>query len=147
MPVSLENRIVLVVGASSGIGYETATLFARQGARVMASARREDRLLGLQASLAREGHEIGITPADASHVNEMQELVRRTRTHMGDVDILVYATGTNTPDRSMKRLTAEVWETMLGVNLNGAYYITQALLPAMRERRSGHLIYVASVSG
>jgi len=65
----------------------------------------------------------------------------------GPVDVLVYATGTNVPDRAMKRLTVEIWDTMLGVNLSGAYYITRALLPAMRERKTGHLIYIASISG
>lgn len=147
MPVSLKDRIVLVVGASSGIGRETVILFAREGARVMASARREDRLRGLQTDLAKEGHAIEIFPADASNAAEMEHLAEETRKQIGDIDILVYATGTNTPDRSMKLLTAETWDTMLGVNLNGAYYITRAVLPYMREARSGYLIYISSISG
>ena len=59
---------------------------------------------------------------------------------------VVYVTGDNTPDRSLKRLTPEIWDAMVSVNLNGAYYATHAVLPAMRERGAGHLIYVASVS-
>jgi NADP-dependent 3-hydroxy acid dehydrogenase YdfG len=147
MMVSLKDRVVLVVGASSGIGRETAVLFARDGARVMASARREDRLRGLQDELAGEGHAIEILAADASNAAEMTRLAETARERLGPVDILVYATGTNVPDRAMKRLNEEIWDMMLGVNLSGAYYITRAVLPSMRERKSGHLIYIASISG
>src|SRR5438105_3021860 len=131
MPVTLENQVVLVLGASSGIGRETAALFAREGARVIAVARREDRLRKLQSALAAEGHSMEIAAADAADPLAMQQLADRA----GAVDVLVYATGDNIPDRSMKRLTVEVWDMMLAVNLNGAYYITRAVLPGMRERR------------
>ena len=74
MPISLKDQVVLVVGASSGIGRETAALFARDGARVMASARRQDRLKALQTELANAGHNISILPADASKPNDMDRL-------------------------------------------------------------------------
>jgi serine 3-dehydrogenase (NADP+) len=77
----------------------------------------------------------------------MERLAQHTHTKLGSIDILVFATGTNTPDRSMKRLTTEIWDTMLSVNLNGAYYITRAVLPSMREKGAGHLIYISSISG
>ncbi len=147
MLVSLKGQGVLIVGASSGIGRETAVLFAREGANVTASARREDRLRGLQHDLAEEGFPIEITSADASNAAEMEQLAGRARARFGSLDILVYSAGTNTPDRSMKRLTQDIWDMMLSVNLNGAYYATRAVLPAMRERGSGHLIYVSSISG
>lgn len=147
MPVDLKNQTALVVGASSGIGYETAVLLAREGVRVMASARREDRLKKLQRALADEGHAIEILPADASSAAQMEELARETRARLGELDILVYVTGTNIKDRSLKRLNTAIWDMMINVNLNGAYYITHAVLPAMRQRGSGHLIYVSSVSG
>jgi serine 3-dehydrogenase len=147
MPVTLKDQVVLVVGASSGIGRETAVLFAREGARVMAAARREHRLQELQLSLAGEGHAIEIASADASQASAMQDLVRLTRERLGEIDILVYATGTNIMDRALTRLNTELWDMMMSVNLNGAYYTTHAVLPAMRERRSGHLIYIASISG
>jgi serine 3-dehydrogenase len=113
----------------------------------MAAARREDRLRGLQSSLAEEGFAIEISSADASNAPAMEHLAQHTRTRLGEIDILVYATGTNIPDRTMKRLNTDLWDMMIGVNLNGAYYITRAVLPAMRERGSGHLIYIASISG
>jgi NADP-dependent 3-hydroxy acid dehydrogenase YdfG len=147
MPVQLKNQVVLVVGASSGIGRATAVLFAREGARVMASARREDRLRSLQRQLAEEGHAIEIVPADAANAKEMEQLAQKTHAQLGSIDVLVYATGTNTPDRAMKRLTTEIWDMMLSVNLNGAYYITRAVLPSMREKGAGHLIYISSISG
>src|SRR6266849_3736289 len=147
MPVSLKDQVVLVLGASSGIGRETAILFAREGARVVASARRGDRLRALQEQLAKEGHPIDIAPADASASGEMEQLAERTLANFGKIDVLVYVTGTNAPDRSMKRLNHKIWDMLLSVNLNGAYYITSAVLPRMREAGSGHLIYISSISG
>lgn len=147
MPISLEKQVVLVVGASSGIGRATAALFAREGASVMASARREDRLRDLQAEAAKEGRAIEFAPADASDAAAMAELAKRTCDRFGTIDILVYATGTNVPDRAMKRMNPDIWDMMLSVNLSGAYYITHAVLPLMRERASGHLIYISSISG
>src|SRR6202790_1644022 len=147
MPVSLKDQVVLVVGASSGIGRESAVLFAREGARVVASARRGDRLRRLQDELAKEGHPIEISPADTSNADKMEQLAQPTRLLFGNGGILVYAAGTNTPDRAMKRLNPQLWDMMLSVNLSGAYYITRAVLPSMREKGAGHLIYISSISG
>jgi hypothetical protein len=119
------------------MGRETAVLFAREGARVVASARREQRLIELRAQLAGEGHVIEIYPADASDVAAMNGLASFAQGAFGGVDILVYATGTNTPDRALTRLTPAVWDMMLSVNLNGAYYATQAVLPIMRDLSGG----------
>jgi NADP-dependent 3-hydroxy acid dehydrogenase YdfG len=147
MPVSLKGQVVLVLGASSGIGRETAVLFAREGARVIASARRGDRLRSLQQQVVKEGHSLDIAAADAANAGEMEQLAERTRDQCGKIDVMVYVTGTNIPDRSMKRLNPRIWDTMLSVNLNGAYYITNAVLPSMRQAGAGHLIYVSSISG
>jgi serine 3-dehydrogenase len=147
MSATLGNQVVLVVGASSGIGRETAVLFARSGARMMASARREERLRDLKESLTREGRTVETFAADASDASQMDRLAEVTRECLGEIDILVFATGMNVPDRSMRRLTTGIWDRMVSVNLNGAYYITRAVLPAMRERGAGHLIYISSVSG
>lgn len=147
MPVSVENQVILVIGASSGIGRESAVLFARAGARVMASARREERLRQLQEALAAEGRSIGIFAADAGDPVQMEHLAQHTRAVLGEIDVLVFATGINVPDRAMARLTTEIWDSVVHINLNGAYYATRAVLPAMRARRAGHLIYISSVSG
>lgn len=147
MLVSLNGQVVLIVGASSGIGRSAAMLFAREGAKVVAAARREDRLQSLKDELARERHEIMVRRADASIPTDMQHLAEDTLEKFGRVDILVFATGTNIPERSMVRLTPELWKSLVDTNLNGAFYATHAVLPSMRAAGSGHLIYISSISG
>ena len=141
--VSLDKQVVLVVGASSGIGRETAVLFAKEGARVMAAARRAERLRALKE----EFPSVETAVADASDAAAMERLASETVSRLGPIDILVYNTGTNVKDRALTRLNPQIWDMMLATNLNGAYYITRAVLPAMRERKSGHIIFVASISG
>ena len=140
MPVSLKDQVVIVVGASSGMGRDTALLFAKEGAKVMASARRADRLAEL------ERHGIAIPPADATDAAAMEALAQATLQRFGRIDILVFATGTNIPDRALTRLTPELWNMMVSVNLNGAYYATRAVLPAMREQKAGSIYYISSKS-
>lgn len=147
MPVSLRDKVVLVVGASSGIGRACARLFAGEGARVMAAARRENRLVELRDEAKAAGQAIEIQVSDAGRAEDMDELAKQTRERLGRVDFLVYVSGTNVPNRAMSRLDAGTWDRVVNVNLNGAYYATRAVLPAMREARSGYLIYVSSISG
>jgi serine 3-dehydrogenase len=143
MSVSIQNQTVLIVGASSGIGRAATVLFAREGAKVVAAARREDRLQALKQELAKEQRDITVRVADASKPEEMQHLAQT----VGKIDILVFVAGTNTPDRSMERLSPEIWNTLVEVNLNGAFYATHAVLPSMRSAGAGHLIYISSISG
>lgn len=146
MPVSLKDQVVLVVGASSGIGRATAAMFAAEGAKVMASARRADRLESLKAEAAAQGHSLDVFAADATKPTQVEALVAATREKLGPVQILVYVTGTNTPDRSLKRLKPPIWDDMIATNLNGAFYCAQAVLGEMRDARFGHLIFVSSTS-
>jgi NADP-dependent 3-hydroxy acid dehydrogenase YdfG len=146
MAERLTNQVVMIIGASSGIGRETAKLFAKEGAKVMAAARREERLRTLQTELAGAGFTIEIGVADASKVEDMERLAEETRTKLGEPDILVYNTGTNIKDRALTALKPARWDMMVAVNMSGAFYATQAVLPGMRTRKSGHLIYVASIS-
>ena len=147
MPVSVSGQVAVIVGASSGIGRAAAVLFAREGSKVVAAARREDRLQSLKDEMAREQRTITVRRADASVVEDMQQLAQETLQQFGRIDILVVASGINTPDRSMERLTPQIWNSLIDVNLNGAFYATHAILPSMRSAGSGHLIYVSSVSG
>jgi NADP-dependent 3-hydroxy acid dehydrogenase YdfG len=144
--MGLKDSVVLVIGASSGMGRETAMQFAREGANVMASARREERLLRLKDQLAEEGRTIEVYAADATDPAAMDRLAAATLEQFGRIEVLVYATGTNTPDRALTRLTPPVWDMMLAVNLNGAYYATQAVLPHMRQRKAGLIFYLSSRS-
>src|SRR6516225_3205344 len=123
MPVTLKNQVVLIAGASSGIGRETAVLFAKEGARVMAAARREERL----RQLSQEHPKIQTAVADASDAAAMERLAAETRERLGEIDILVYSTGTNIKDRALPRLSVPLWDKMVNTNLNGAYYLTRAV--------------------
>ncbi len=147
MPVSVSGQVAVIVGASSGIGRAAAVLFAREGSKVVAAARRQDRLQSLKDEMASEQRAITVRRADASVVEDMQQLAREALQQFGRIDILVVASGINTPDRSMERLTPQIWNSLIDVNLNGAFYATHAILPSMRSAGSGHLIYVSSVSG
>jgi serine 3-dehydrogenase len=147
MLVSLSGQVAVIVGASSGVGRAAAVLFAREGAKVVAAARREDRLQSLKQELAREQRDITVRQADASNAKDMQQLAQATLEQFGRIDILVFASGTNTPDRTMERLTPEIWNSLIDTNLNGAFYATHAILPSMRKAGSGHLIYISSISG
>ncbi len=138
----LSNVPTLITGASSGIGRATALLMARAGAKVTAAARREDRLRELQS----ESPDIAIVPTDLSDPAQVAGMAEKAKAHHGPTRILVYAAGTNHPDRSLRRLTPAVWDNLLQVNLTGAYHATQAVLPEMRAARDGYLVYVASIS-
>ena len=147
MPVSLKDQVALVVGASSGIGRSIAVGLATEGCRVMAAARRLERLESLREELSKSGGTAAIQTGDASRVEDMEDLAKRTIATFGHIDLMVYATGTNTPDRALQRLTPQVWNELVRVNLDGAYYATRAVLPHMREKQSGHLIFISSISG
>jgi serine 3-dehydrogenase (NADP+) len=147
MSVSLSGQVVVIVGASSGIGRASAVLFVREGAKVVAAARRDDRLQSLKDELAKEQRDITVRRADASSVEDMQQLAQAALEKFGRIDILVFASGTNTPDRAMERLTPDIWNSLIDTNLNGAFYATHAILPSMRKAGGGHLIYISSISG
>ncbi len=103
---------MVVIGASSGIGRQTAVLFAREGAKAYA-ARREARLKDSRDGDGR-GRKDATHAADSTRVADMDELMRSTRERFGEIDALVYATGDNTPDRQLTRLTPEIWDAMAG---------------------------------
>jgi len=146
MPASLKDQVVLVVGASSGIGRSTALLFAAEGAKVMAAARRGDRLETLKAEAASAGTPIETCVCDVTDVNQVESMAAATRAAFGRIQILVFVTGTNTTERALPRLKPAIWDDMIATNLNGAYYCAQAVLPEMREAKFGHMIFVSSTS-
>jgi len=147
MPRSLKDQVVVVVGASSGVGRAAAVMMAREGAKVMASARRKDRLEQWKREMAAEGHAVETFVADATDPAQMDALALAAREKFGPIQILVYATGTNTRERTLRNLRPPIWRELLSTNLDGAFYATHAVLPAMREARSGHIIYISSTSG
>lgn len=141
----LSGKTAVVTGASSGIGLATANLFADAGAKVHAAARR----LGAIEEGAGEGRtSSGALVPHALDVTD-PEAVGQTVARIGEgsgIDVLVCAAGTNVKGRRLEELTPEVWETMLAVNLSGAFYAVRAALPYLRAS-SGLVILISSVSG
>ncbi|MEO6804381.1 MAG: SDR family oxidoreductase [Granulicella sp.] len=143
----LNDQTVLVVGASSGIGRAVALMAARSGAIVYAAARRQARLDDLQSEIEAENLRLSVHKADATHLDDMIALVDRVEHECGRIDIAVYATGTNSPDRSMRAMTPATWNDIIETNLNGAFYMSHAVLPVMRKGGAGHIIYISSTAG
>jgi NAD(P)-dependent dehydrogenase (short-subunit alcohol dehydrogenase family) len=140
----LAGTNALIVGASSGMGRATALRFAAEGAAVALAARREEELAALAAEIEASGGRALAVPADVRDAAAVDRMVERVREAFGRLDVLVYATGTNIPDRSLERLTRETWEMMLATNLTGAFYCTQAALPIMRAQGGGLILYLAT---
>ncbi|MGA8009120.1 MAG: SDR family oxidoreductase [Thiomonas sp.] len=145
-PATLQDRVVLITGASSGFGEATATLFAQAGARLALSARRADRLEALATKLRALGAQVLVLPADLADVDAAQQIVRDTEAHYGRLDVLVnnagvmYLEPVDTAD--MQR-----WQHMIQLNLLGLIASCQAALPGMRARKDGHIINIASTAG
>ena len=131
----LSGRVAVVIGASSGIGASTARMLADAGATVHAAARREPSL-----GEGIVGHSLDIT--DRAGV----DVLARELTEAGPVHIVVVAAGMNLPERSLDRLTPESFDTLIAVNLTGAFNVVHAFLPAVRKTR-GDVVLIGSISG
>jgi len=132
--VRLEGRVAVVVGASSGVGLAVARAFAAEGARVHALARR--------AELIERTDRIFSGRLDVTNERAVASLFAA----LGDMDIVVYAAGTNVKNRRLAELDDAGWRTMVETNLSGAVHVMRAALPALRRRR-GQAVLIASVSG
>ena len=144
MSESLAGKAAVVVGASSGMGRATAKSLAAAGASVVAAARTASALDELVAEIEGDGGTAWAAPTDATDRAQVQALIDGAKDRLGRIDILVYATGTNIPDRSLDRLTPETWEMMLATNVTGAYHCTQLVVPVMREQGDGLIIYLST---
>lgn len=140
---ALIRKVGLIVGSSSGMGEATARAFATAGAKVVLAARREKELKRIAHSL---GDQALAVPADVQKTEEVDQLIETTTEKLGRIDILVYAVGTNIPERSLKELSPGTWQMMLQTNLSGAFYCTKAVLPVMRRQKGGLIIYISSAA-
>lgn len=144
MSARLDDQSAIVVGASSGMGRATALALARAGAHVCAAARRAERLDELQQQVRSEGGSIETIVTDTTNSEDVQRLITQALRHSGRIDLLVYATGTNLPERGLSVLTDQSWQRLLDCNLTGAFACTKAVLPAMRAARNGLIVYLSS---
>ena len=141
---SLRERTAIVTGASSGIGRETALLFARLGARVALVARRRALLETVAAEVVAAGGRALVVPADVSDRRAASTAVGRVRRAWGQIDVLVNNAGVLRP-APVARIKPADLDAMLQVNLYGALFMTQAALPRLRPGAS--IVNVASLAG
>ncbi len=143
---NLKGAVVLVTGASSGIGMYSALEFAHKGARLALAARRKERLEKVAAEIERMGGEALVVPADVSRAGDVDEMVARTVEHYGTVDVLLNNAGYGILS-PIEETTAEEMRHILDVNYMGTYMATRAVLPVMKRAGRGHIINVSSVAG
>jgi len=147
MAVDLKDKVVLITGASSGFGEDAARLFAREGSKVVVTARRLERLQELAASIQDQGGEAIAVPMDVTNHDEINVMVKTAIDLYGRIDILFNNAGfgrlswleTLDPNRDI--------ETQIRVNLIGLIQTTRAVLPFMLKQGSGHVINMSSVAG
>jgi NAD(P)-dependent dehydrogenase (short-subunit alcohol dehydrogenase family) len=143
---SWRDRVVLVTGASSGIGRETALLFGRLGARVALVARRQAPLEAVAAELRAAGGDALVAPADVGDALAARGAVERVREEWEGIDVLVNNAGLLRP-APVASIEAADLDAMLRVNLYGALFMTQAALPILLQRPGGSIVNVASLAG
>ncbi len=147
LPIPLDNKIVLITGASSGFGADAAQLFAAEGCKVVLAARRIDRLQALAEKIRGEGGEALAVPVDVANHNDIENMVRSALDLYGQVDILFNNAGFGRMDWLDKLDPERDIETQVQVNLTGLIQVARAVLPHMLERREGHIINMSSVAG
>lgn len=144
MTKNIQGKVVVITGASSGLGEATARLLAQQGAKLVLGARRLDRLQALAKELnLADG---AVVQTDVTDRNQVQQLVDRAMELHGRVDVMLNNAGLM-PSAMLERLHVDEWDRMIDVNIKGVMYGIAAALPVMQKQKSGHFINVASVAG
>jgi NAD(P)-dependent dehydrogenase (short-subunit alcohol dehydrogenase family) len=138
-----DRRIVVVTGASSGIGRAAAELFAARGARVALFARSQEKI---EAIAARHGDRMLAVAGDVADPADVERLFSEVETRFGGCDVLVNSAGMIDPKR-VADVTPEAWDRMFAVNVRGTFLASRRALPSMTARRSGAIVNIASISG
>ncbi|WP_336768396.1 SDR family oxidoreductase [Pantoea endophytica] len=144
MSQNIENKVVVITGASSGLGAETARHLAAQGAKVVLGARRVDRLEKLASELGLDAR--AILSTDVTDRVQVQSLVDRAIELHGRIDVLINNAGLM-PSSMLDKLKVDEWDRMIDVNIKGVLYGIAAALPKMKDQKSGQIINVSSVAG
>lgn len=144
--MQLNDKAVLVTGGGSGMGLATALALAREGCRVAIAGRNRAKLEMAAASFS-GSPSILFQACDVADRADVAKLFARLNDELGPLDILVNSAGINIRKRSMAELSPEDWDRMLAINATGAYNCIREALPAMRQRKSGLIVNISSVSG
>ena len=143
----LSGRVALVTGGSRGLGKAMARVFAENGADVVISSRHEEELKSaLQEILEGTGRKGKYFVADVSRRDDVAHLAKATLTEMGRVDILVNNAGMNAP-QAVEKMDDSNWDRTLEVNLTSCMALTRALVPQMKGRKWGRVIFISSIMG
>jgi NADP-dependent 3-hydroxy acid dehydrogenase YdfG len=142
----LKNKVAIITGASSGIGYATSLTLSKAGIKVAVGARRTERLQELEKQIIKNNGEILIQKTDVTRKSDCDSLVDVVVEKWGKVNILINNAGLM-PLSYFKNGKVEEWEQMIDVNIKGVLYCTSAVVPYMLEKRSGHIINISSVAG
>ncbi len=141
----MDNKVIIITGASSGIGLECAREFAARGARLSLAARSTDKLAELQKELETKGHQVLITPTDVTREDQCKNLINKTIDKYGRIDILV-----NNAGISMRGLFKDtdlaVLKSLMDVNFWGTVYCTKYALPELLKSK-GSVVGVSSIAG
>jgi NADP-dependent 3-hydroxy acid dehydrogenase YdfG len=143
---SIAPHVVLITGASSGIGEACAIQFAREGYRVVLAARRTERIDALAEKILSAGGSALPVTTDVSRLEDIHKLVQTALSEWGQIDVLFNNAGFGRL-KFLDALDPQDIESQLRVNLEGLIQLTRAVLPNMISRRSGHIIHMASLAG
>ncbi len=143
--MNTHSKVIIVTGASSGIGKATALLLAEKGAKLVLGARGEEKLVQLTEQIHDSGGEAICAITDVSKREDVAKLVRMAIEHYGRVDVLINNAGVM-PISALDELKVEDWEAMIDINIKGVLYGIAEALPVFRRQESGHFINIASTS-
>jgi NADP-dependent 3-hydroxy acid dehydrogenase YdfG len=143
---NIKDKVVVITGASSGLGEATARHLSAQGATVVLGARRADRIQSLADELTRKGGKALAISTDVTHYDQVKRLVDAAVKTYGRIDVMINNAGLM-PHSPLERLKIDEWDRMIDVNIKGVLYGIAAALPYMKQQKAGHIINVSSVAG
>jgi NADP-dependent 3-hydroxy acid dehydrogenase YdfG len=143
---NIAGKVVIITGASSGLGEATARHLAKAGAKLVLAARRLERIEQLAAELTAAGGQAIAVKTDVTVREDLQALAAAAVEHFGRVDVLVNNAGTM-PLAPINKLKVDEWDYMIDVNIKGVLYGIAAVLPLFEAQQSGHFINISSVAG